>query len=636
MGHGGDLLLRFAACALALTAPVSAAFSQGLPNLLPANQPTQSANRYDLDKTILKGDDLRRQGIQTVLDALRTVPDLKVRYAQKNGSITEIYMRGEESWHVLVRFDDIPVNRTDFGGFDFADFLIDDIDRIEIERGPNSALYGDRATAGVISIYTRSGRGLKKPDYFFRAEPGSQHGNWFAGGYANHTGRFYGAFSLQNRETKGFNISQQGNEKDGRRTFVFNGKGGVEFSKDFFVEASLRHFDRKMFFDPLAQPLPDGDAQDRFRHTFGRLYGNYRAPNGNSTHRLGIHFDQQDYSSLTPAIWPFPITTSGSTQGADYKGTFRYGLGNTSNTSILVLDQKTQRFTSNLGPSEQRNQFGTAYEHIAVFPFGLTANGVLRQDFHNTFDNFFTWRFALSQKLLTGTRLHASIGKSYTLPGYFDMRVTTPTYLANRSLRPETTTGWEAGIEHSFGDGFFVAGATYFSSRAHNRLTVIDLRPILQAVNVPGTSPRHGVEITGTLRPWKWLTLQAGYTYTDAEDPSGAPAYRQPRHAGTFVTTFHGLGGKLNANVIVTNSSRARDAFFTSGYVFSPIAVTLRSQTLINAIVTYQLTQAAQAYLRADNLLNDRGQDAFSYVSPGAAVFFGLRMSLGDLSPAFP
>jgi vitamin B12 transporter len=108
--------------------------------------------------TIITGDSLRRRDITYLIDALREVPGLAVVQTGSFGGLTAIYTRGGESGYTRVLLDGVPLN--DPGGdFDFAHLTTEDIDRVEIVRGPASVLYGTDAVSGVIQIFTRRGEG---------------------------------------------------------------------------------------------------------------------------------------------------------------------------------------------------------------------------------------------------------------------------------------------------------------------------------------------------------------------------------------------------------------------------------------------------------------------------------------------
>jgi len=108
--------------------------------------------------TVISGVQLRQQGIRTVAEALRTVPGASVVTTNAYGSQTSLFLRGGESDYVKVLIDGVPQNAPG-GAYDFANLTTDNVERIEVVRGPTSVLYGSDAMTGVVQIFTRDGRG---------------------------------------------------------------------------------------------------------------------------------------------------------------------------------------------------------------------------------------------------------------------------------------------------------------------------------------------------------------------------------------------------------------------------------------------------------------------------------------------
>jgi vitamin B12 transporter len=619
--------------AVALTAlPFSLSAASAQTTVLPdvvisANQTPQPADRVGASITVLQGAELRSRGVETVADALRTVPGVHVSNANGNkGGLTQVRIRGSGASQIQVLIDDVPVGRLDGGDFDFADFLVDDIDRIEVVRGPQSGIYGGNAQSGVIAIYTISGRGLKKPELITRMEAGTQNSSLLSTTLRGANGPFYGAFSVQHRDTDGHNISRFGTERDGHRAFIVNSKLGFDISEQVNIEGVIRHTDRKVQYDPeTAVPLPDSYGQDIQQNTHARVNLNTRSLNGAFVQRFGLYTRQEDLTSACPTCFTTFRTTNSSGQGGDYKAIYNFNLGSVQNTSTLLADWKTESFLSG-GVAAERERTGLAFEHIAHFVTGFTISGAIRHDFHDVFQDYTTWRLAGSQKLGTGTRIHTSVGTGITLPTFFQQFGFGLTFVGNPALTPQTSLGWDFGIEQTFLNGLFVADVTYFSIDEDNAIVGFGNT----AVNAVGISQRRGIELTGKYNPYAWLTLETTYTYTHAETPAGIEEIRRPKNAASFAAIFRLPDNKTRASVaVVHNGKMADDAFIG----FPATRVTLDSYTLVNAILTYQLNPNTQLYIRGENLLNERYEEIFSYRSAGATGYIGMRMKLGELAP---
>ena len=147
----------------ALTLLPVAAFAQGArdtariaPVVITATRSPLAAERAPSAISVITGAQLRAQGITSVSDALRQVPGLAVVQTGSYGGVTSLFIRGGESKFAKVLIDGVPVN--DAGGaFDFSTLSTDNLDRIEIVRGPASVLYGSDAMAGVVQLFTAQG-----------------------------------------------------------------------------------------------------------------------------------------------------------------------------------------------------------------------------------------------------------------------------------------------------------------------------------------------------------------------------------------------------------------------------------------------------------------------------------------------
>src|SRR5919197_187 len=148
------------------------------PSEMEAEPIVVTATRFDIplelspaSASVITSEDFEQKQIERVSDALREVPGLSVVQTGVQGQLTSVFTRGLRSEHTQVLLDGIPINQGLQGAFNFADLTIDDIDRIEVVRGPQSTLYGPRALAGVIQIFTKQGTGT--PGAMVAAEGGS-------------------------------------------------------------------------------------------------------------------------------------------------------------------------------------------------------------------------------------------------------------------------------------------------------------------------------------------------------------------------------------------------------------------------------------------------------------------------------
>ena len=141
---------------------------QEKPVIVTATRTAQTADASLASVTVITRKDIERQQARSIQDLLRGVPGVSISNNGGAGKTTSVFMRGTESDHVLVMIDNIKVGSATSGTTAFENIPIDQIDRIEIMRGPRSSLYGSEAIGGVIHIFTRKGdSGGFKPNFNF-------------------------------------------------------------------------------------------------------------------------------------------------------------------------------------------------------------------------------------------------------------------------------------------------------------------------------------------------------------------------------------------------------------------------------------------------------------------------------------
>lgn len=620
---------------LFLSSPAALAQSELPEIVISANQVPQAADRVGSANTVLKGNELRAQGYTTLAEALRTVPGVSVGASGSRGGLTQIRIRGAEANHLQVLIDDVPVANLSNLEFDFADFQIDDVDRIEVIRGPQSGIYGSSAHAGVIAIYTKTGRGLAKPELTARAEYGSRGSNNESVSVRGSAGALYGAFTAQHFSTDGFNISRFGSERDPHRAVTFTAKGGIDVNENFNIEGSIRTQQRAAQLDGsdafFSVPIADAFAYETFDMTVARVAATHRAMDGRFVQRAFAYTDRQDFNHRDLSGFP-PFATRGRADGAEYKASYNYDIGQLQNTTAVLLDYRQEYFSDSNGIRAERARHGVAIEQIVDMPTGLTVSGALRRDFNEMFADATTWRFAASQRLpASATRIHASVGKGITNPSFFELFSTFQTYIPNPSLKPESSIGWDIGVEQTWFGGALITDVTYFSSRFRDKIGTVTIvpggfppPPVVQAVNFPGVSPRQGVEVAAKYNPSRQVSLEASYTYTDADLPTGLPEIRRPHHSGSISATLKSQDDRSRFTVTAIYNGTMRDnTFGVLGFVDLP------PYTIVNAIWSYDVTPTTTLYVRGDNIFDTGYEEVFGFRALPATYYAGLRVKLG-------
>ena len=635
------------AISLTLPAPAVTAQVSDLPEIvIYANQVPTEAGKVGSAVTVLRGADLIAQGHATVAGALHSVPGVSVNPSAGRGSFTQVRVRGAESNHLLVMIDDVPVNDITDGDFNFADFPLEDIDRIEVIRGPQSGLYGANAHAGVISIVTKSGRGLARPEANVRVEGGSMRSGSVSATARGASGPAYGSVSVDYNRTDGHNVALNGSERDGSRGLAVTAKAGADLTPDFNLEGFVRYVRRHTRIDPQPTFGPsEGLALDSapdfnsFESLAGRVAATWKMFDGALVQRLAASRHQQSRDDDDTNFGYFK--SNGHRDRVDYKATLfgktnlfggeRHSLTFAADwqNEFLTIDSESFMFDPAAAlfwaDGARRIRKGIAGEYSVDLPTGLTLTGAIRHDWNSGFEDIATWRATASQRLPAGLRLHASAGTGITNPTFIEQYgFFTGSFIGNPALKPEHSFGWDAGIEHTLFDGRVVTDVTFFSSRFEDKIVLVGFPST--PVNVPGISPRQGVEVTAKFMPVDWLTLTGTYTYTDSRLADGTPEIRRPRHSasGSATATFAEGRGRATVNVIYNGSMT--DTWFL--FPANP-TVTLDAYTTVGGIISYDLTPATTVFVRAENIFDKQYSNVFSYRAPGFAAFAGMKVKLG-------
>jgi vitamin B12 transporter len=604
------------------------------------------SDRIGASATVLRGDKLREAGMTTVADALRTVPGVTLAQSGSRGSLTSLFLRGADPRNLLVQIDGIEVNQLGFPGFDFADLLLEDIERIEVIRGPQSGIYGANANAGVISIITRTGRGLKRPVFEGRVEGGTHQTGAAGLNLRGAHGPLYGSLTVSGYRSDGYNIARGGNEADGSRAAIATAKIGADIGQYLNIEGVVRLTDRFVESDvqdfSCAVPFPcvptspatyglitDSIGFTDYRSLASRIGATLTLFDGRWVQSVAAKRFDERTRSLDAALGPFGADGARTTY--EYKSTLKHDtnlFGGEQHTATLLLDHRTEDYTQSESSAEfMKRRLGLAGEYVLDLPSHTTLSGALRHDWNSALNDVWTWRLALSQRFpATGTRIHASYGKGITDPDVFQL-FGSSFNLPNPALLPEHSIGWDVGVEQRWLGGKLITDVTYFSTEFTDKVDLV-FDPALGGLiyrNGTGIATRQGVEVAATLNLLDWWSATATYTYLNARDSFGAPEIRRPQHSASFETTLHSPDRRGRATFGVVHNSVRKDFFFRPT---ETLLVDLPGATVLRAMLSYQMTPRTMAYLRAENLLDTRYEEILSYRSPPFMIFAGLRVKL--------
>lgn len=588
--------------------------------------------------TVITGADLRQQKIRFVTDALRQVPGLAVNRTGPAGQLTQVRIRGSEGNQTKVFIDGIPVNDPAFGSeFDFSSLLADDIERIEVLRGPQSALYGSDAVGGVINIITRTGQpGTQVSARLEGGSFGTVNGSASVSGANEHANFIASAMGFKTDGISAASSDLGNTEKDGYRNGTVFAKGTVSPNELVDVTGVVRYtgtkadLDSEAFLPAYGHTGPVDALQDSVgEDLYGRLQARLSLFERRWQQTAGITYTDQKtkYRDLDPTT----VTSiyQGKKRRLDYQSTFFFETLEIADAehvlTVAVQDEEDTVTSDSAYASFDRSIHSTGLVgeyQLEVFD-ALTLTGSVRQDFNELFEDATTARATAAYRIdRTGTKLRGSFGTGVKNPTMFELYGYTNTYRGNPDLKPEQATGWDVGVDQELFGGTAVADVTYFNQRISDLITGSGQT----SINMPGTSEIDGVEVGLTVTPIDPLTVRASYTYTDGRDSTGAELVRRPRNVASLDINYRFLDGRANVNLGIDYNGAQTDWVYNASYTQKTV-IDLDAYTLVNLAASYDINPHTQIYGRVDNLLDEDYYEVWGYGTEGIAAYAGVKLT---------
>jgi vitamin B12 transporter len=298
-----------------------------------------------------------------------------------------------------------------------------------------------------------------------------------------------------------------------------------------------------------------------------------------------------------------------------------------------MIEQESENFTPQTadGIKRSRKALSFAADYHGEFFGVLNLHGAVRHDDNDTLPDFDTYRVAGSLRVpRTPFRVHGSAGTGVKAPTMFEQFGVIPaSFVPNPDLQPEKSFGWDTGVEMASPNGRGTLDVTWFEADLTNKIDTLFLPGFLSTpVNLEGKSDRKGLEVAGRLKLTDWLAVGGDYTRLKASEPDDELERRRPKHSGrVFVdASFAGGRGSLSASAAY-NGEMIDFAFLLPA--FTATRATLDDYTLVSIAASYEIRPGVELFARGENVLDEDYQEVFGFASADAAVFGGLRLTLG-------
>ncbi len=634
-----------------------------------ASQVDRPLSRVTDSVTIIDRADLEARQTETATDALRLVPGFSLIAGGGRGAITSIFPRGGESDYTLVLFDGIALNAFG-GGFDGAHLSTAGVDRVEVVRGPQSAIFGGGAIGGVVNVITRQG-GPAETDAL--AEVGGQgtsrltastsgsRGAWSWGGsferlmssgdtsvrasiggpvsnddYERVAGS--ASFGWSDRATRRIRVDARFSRDDRGNPGPYgsdplglypgldtvsrgiNRPRGVAASAVLGDTGAIRHTLQATWSDaPSLYISPYGNSDDRTRRLSGRYQADLQRGVAGFSAGLEVVRERADNTFVTGTLFePVPVTRV--VAGLFAEGRWDIGARGAVTAGARLERIERDRLESDPNAWAPRPAFGT--DVIWSVNPKVSAAWFLRGS--RSSDAASGW-----------TKIRGSAGTGIKPPTMFEIAFTD-----NPSLKPERSRSVDVGVEQAFPGLLLVADATFFANRYDDLIVAVGSAfsgaSRYRTDNIANARAR-GVELGLRWQSRFGLSVRGAYTWLDtrvlgvdsfeafapAPFSIGDPLVRRPRHQGSLDVRY----SHARAQLFLVVNGRGEMTDFEPNYAAAILANP--GFVVWAAGGSFKVTRGFEAYARVTNLLNRAYEDALGYPAQARSASAGLRVTVG-------
>lgn len=575
---------------------------------------------------VIDADAIESRQAKNAQDVLLQTAGIQITRSGGPGTAASTFIRGANANHTLVLINGIRVNSNTTGDFNLSNIPTESIERIEVLKGAQSAIYGADAIGGVINIITKKGE--KHPlsgsaSVAIGEKEFSEEVLTLSGG--NDSFDFMSTLSYS--ELNGYDIADNkqnnGRENDPYRRLSFYTDLGANFLEDGRADLTVLYNKNSTELDNTSTNWFAGeywqvDDQDRDTENEEWVVGlNLSKPlSERYTQSLRAGYSQMETEGRNDGAREYLFKTS------------HYEL--TLQSDVTVMDNDTLSFGYEGRRFEAQNDGNYREESTAQNSF--FANNLLnlddtlfltlgtRYDHYSDFDSEVTWNAAASWFALDNTRIHGNIGTGYKVPTMNDLYWPADLYSAgNPDLKPEKSQSFDIGVEQTLLEEKLVADTTFFKSKIKDMINWAEM-PAGSWFYTPSNvneAEIKGVELSLTATPTEHLTTKAFYTFTDAEDSStGNDLARRARHTGGLSANWeYRERGNFYADYSYTgkrfdNESNTRE---------------LKSFGLVNVGTRYRFTDHVSVFANVENLFDKEYELAAGYGTVGRVASIGLK-----------
>ncbi len=589
-----------------------------------ATRAEQSASQVGQSITEITAAILEARQTPVLADILATTPGVTFARNGGIGSATSLFIRGASSEHTLVVIDGVRVNdpSSPGGAYDFGNLLAGDVSRVEILRGADSVPWGSSAIGGVVNI--SSFGPTKTLSGTATAEGGSYGTSNLNAHFADTIGPVgfsVGGGWVHTSGISAFAASEGGKEADGFDQHYANARATVKLSNQVSLDFRGRYA-RGLVMQDGYNATTNFSFGDDSEYSITREASGYAGLHaslldGRLKNTLGYSITNIHRNTYDPTFSPsFEFGYRGQVERIEYQGDAR--VNNAVRLAIGAESERSSLFTPADSFGDPAARFSTGidsgYGQAIVTPTDrFTVTGGVRYDHHRTYGGHTSFSANTAYRVTETTTLRASYAEGYKAPTLYQLYA--PFY-GTASLKPETATSYDGGIEQSALNGAIKARATYFNRRTNDLIDFDFATFTYQNIN---RTRAEGGEFELTLHPIDALTVTANYTHTRSINAvTGLQLARRPEDSVNVSVDWTCARVKLGGDIRMVGNS----------YDNATNTARLQSYVLVGLRAAVPLGKHLEIYGRIDNLFDAQYQVVRHYGTLGRAAYAGVRVKI--------
>jgi len=602
------------------------------PIVVTATKTEESIEEVASSTSVITAQELDNSKNMTVQEALRKVPGLDITSQGGLGRNTSVFIRGARSEDTLVMIDGMEINDpiTPARTFNFADLLTNNIDRIEVVRGPQSTLYGSDSIGGLVNIITKKGTG--KPKFSLFTEGGSDETFREVLSGDGKIGRWDYSFSGTRVDSNGVSADDnyENNAFSGRMGYQLFDRGALDFvfcSIDAKVHLDDWDF---MNFRTINDPNYIEETNSQFYLT---RYTQQITDFWDSILKFGYYTTSRDDRDKPDSHEP-TYSAKGWYDASIIKGDWQnnWYLGDIDVVTMgIEYEEETGEsfYVDNWGesrfPEKTVNNKAFYFQNQLKLFSRFFLTGGVRVDDHQTFKTETNYKVALAYLIRSiGTKFKGTWGTGFKAPSLYQLYAPPiPAYWflgGNKKLKPEESDSFDAGIEQYLFDEKLFFSFVYFYNDYSNYITYYTYPDWTSTYINLNNAKAKGYEMELTVNPLENFTISANYTRTDTRDKSnGGQLLRRPKHKAGMAINYV-FQKNFQANLTLNYVGRRID--WTSGN--NNIG---KSYTRVDLAGSYTINEHFQVFSRIENLFNEHYHEIQGYDTAGISAFGGVKFS---------